>query len=95
MVGSQNRKTASSAPNREQPFESVLCFSTLLLSSLDSPQEGGVTSEPVSEFPQRFSVFTLRHRARARAGKVDVVRVELIPGMICGIWKQGFAGWKF
>ena len=63
----------------------------------DSPLEGGVTSEPVSEFPQRFSVFTLRSRARAHAreGKVDVVRVELIPGMICGIWKQGFAGWKF
>jgi len=51
--------------------------------------EEAVTSEPVSEFPQRFFVsFYPPQRARARArarGKVDVVRVEVIPEIICGI----------
>ena len=42
-----------------------------------------------------LSDFSLVFTPNAREGKVDVVRVELIPGMICGIWKQGFAGWKF
>jgi hypothetical protein len=56
----------------------------------DSPLEEAVTSEPVSEIPSAiFSlVFTLpnaRVRAHARDGKVDVVRVELIPEIICGI----------
>jgi len=48
----------------------------------------------LSDFPFLPSAIA-RVRVRAHEGKVDVVRVELIPGMICGIWKQGFAGWKF
>ena len=56
----------------------------------DSPLEEGVTSEPVSEFPQAISfrlVFTLPNagaRARAR-GKVDAVTCRDNSEIICGI----------